>query len=261
MKSIKKRLAIVLLTAGVLSGCKQEIKITTVKSSDETLNPKITTTDTVTSSHPHPVKKTLQIEKISAKEFHTARQHAKVNKPLEKITDFKTVQQQLSGVVDFKETGDYVGINAIHFRNGISNQNEVDVSECSFVAYFPAEDVLLLECGHTTDVSFNLTTGQGTYDTGNLELIITSPGEKYRLNKVFEGQECYYYFIQEKKNGTFQKVFELDKIFKKQYNQWLCTTEKEFWTDDTTLYFGEIIQYKEDDNEYEYYKVKITDSP
>lgn len=260
MDIVKKLSVIIVLTTGIIS-CKQEIKINTVKLSDETLHPKITVTDTVASSHPHPVKKTLQIEKISAKEFHTARQHAKVNKPLEKITDFKTVQQQLSGVVDFKETGDYLGINAIHFRNGISNQNEVDVSECSFVAYFPAEDVLLLECGHTTDVSFNLTTGQSTYAIGNLELIITSPGEKYRLNKVFEGQECYYYFIQEKKNGTFQKVFELDKIFKKQYNQWLCTTEKEFWTDDTTLYFGEIIQYKEDGNEYEYYKIKITDSP
>ncbi|GGG88942.1 hypothetical protein GCM10007415_23790 [Parapedobacter pyrenivorans] len=86
----------------------------------------------------------------------------------------------------------------------------------------------------------------------------TSLAGKYRLNKVFEGQECFYHFIQEKKNGKFQKVAGLNEIFEKKTNKWLCVIEGEFWTDDHTLYFGLVTQYNEAGNEYDYYRLKIS---
>ena len=200
----------------------------------------------------------LAIEKISSAKFLSAKQRAKVNIPLEKITDLKIVQEKLAGIVEFEDQGNYLGIKKINFRNGYSVQNEVDLSECAFVSYFPSEDVLLLECGHTMDVSFDLSTGQTTYEVGNLNFVTISPSGKYRLNKIFEGQECYSHFIQVSNNGKFKKIAELNDFFEKKTGKWLCVIEQEFWSDDSTLYFGLLTAYKEEGNEYEFYRVNMT---
>ncbi|MFA4870764.1 MAG: hypothetical protein WC623_21385 [Pedobacter sp.] len=253
IKFLKKIPAIVLISIFIIS-CEQKVKPNTDHPSKETITVKTVEETTVLTSKPAQI----QIEKINAEAFQSAIQQEKTNKKTEKITDFKLVVKQLAGVVDFKELDGYLLVNKINFRNGTSSGNKDQLEECTFVAYFPSEDILLLEGGHTTDVSFDLKTGQKTYDAGNPDLVITSPSGKYRLNRVFEGQECFYHFIQEKKNGWFQKVFELDKTFKKNFNKWLCIIEKGFWTDDNTFYFREVIQFKETGNVYEYYKVKIT---
>ncbi|MEQ7802067.1 hypothetical protein ABDJ41_19885 [Pedobacter sp. ASV1-7] len=255
IKFLKKIPAVVLLPVVIIS-CEQKIK------TKNPIDPKpIKEPVTILATPPVksiPLPATLTIEKITAAQFNTASQQEKVSKPLEKITDFNTVQKLLTGVVDFKEMDSRLRVSKINFRNGSTSGNNDQLEDCTFVAYFPSEDILLLEGGHTIDVSFDLKTGQKTYDAGNPDLVSTSPGGKYRLNKVFEGQECFYHFIQEKKNGKFQKVFELDQIFKKKYNKWLCVIEKGFWTADDIFYFREVIQYKETGNTYEYYKVKIT---
>lgn len=256
IKFLKKIPAIVLLSIVFIS-CDQKVKNNTNLPSKETITVKTVEETTVLTHKPTQI----QIEKINAAAFQSAIQQEKRSKKPEKITDFKLVEKQLAGVVDFKELDGYLLVNKINFRNGTSSGNKDQLEECTFVAYFPSEDILLLEGGHTTDVSFDLKTGQKTYDAGNPDLVITSPSGKYRLNRVFEGQECFYHFIQEKKNGRFQKVFEFDKTFKKDFNKWLCIIEKGFWTDDNTFYFREVIQYKETGNVYEYYKVKITQEP
>lgn len=256
IKFLKKIPAIILLPVVIIS-CEQKVKTKKAIDPKPVNEPVTIQAAPPVKTIPHPAR--LTIEKINAAQFNTATQQEKVSKPLEKITDFKTVQKRLTGVVDFKEVEGYLTVNKINFRNGTSTGNDDQLEECTFVAYFPTEDILLLEGGHTTDVSFNLKTGQKTYDAGNPDLVSTSPSGKYRLNKIFEGQECFYHFIQEKKNGKFQKVFELDKIFKKKFNKWLCVIEKGFWTQDDAFYFREVIQYKETGNTYEYYKVKIID--
>ncbi len=208
---------------------------------------------------PEPQDIMVRIEKISAEEFATAHQYAKANKPILKITDFELVQKKLAGVLEFKDNGDYLGIKKINFRNGTSSGDKEEFEEYSFMAYFPTEDILLCEGGHTTDVSFDLGTGQETYEVGNPDLSTTSPNGRYRLNKVYEGQECFYHFIQKKDKQKFRKVVELGELFEKKTKKWLCVTEREFWTDDFTLYFGLVTQYKEDGNEHEFYKVTLFD--
>lgn len=200
----------------------------------------------------------LEIEKLTAAQFDSARRYAHPDKPVLKITDFQTVRQQLSGVVDFVEGDGYLGIKNINFRNGTTSGEKEEFEEYGFVAYFPEEDILLCEGGHTTDVSFDLKTGQETYEVGNPDLITTSRGGTYRLNKVFEGQECFYHFIQKKEGNTYRKVFELGELFEKKMDRWLCVTGKEFWTDETTLYFGLVIEYNDQGNRYDYYRVKIS---
>lgn len=201
----------------------------------------------------------VEIEKVTLGQLDSAKKYAKTNQPIAKITDFDIVQHKLSGIVDFKVDDGYLGIKRIHFRNGTDSGDKEDFEEYSFVAYFPDEDILLCEGGHTTDISFDLTTGQETYEVGNPDLVTVSPNGKYRLNKVFEGQECFFHFIQKKEHNRFRKVLDLSELFEKKTNRWLCVTEKEFWTDDFTLYLGLVTQYKEDGNEYDYYKFKIID--
>lgn len=201
----------------------------------------------------------VEIEQISAVQFIEASKKANVSDPIVKITDFGMAQKQLADVVEFEDYGEYLGIKKINFRNGTSSGDKEEFEECSFIAYFPKEDILLCEGGHTIDVSFDLGTGQGTYEVGNPDLTTVSPNGKYRLNKVFEGQECFYHFIQKKEQTKFSKVIELGEVFENKTSKWLCVTEREFWTDDFTLYFGLVIQYKDDGNICEYYKVKIID--
>ncbi|MDA3613403.1 hypothetical protein [Polluticaenibacter yanchengensis] len=255
-KNIFKKIPVIIALSVIFAACAQEGKPIEENPSPEVLTTIPTEAKPALPEDPQPA--TITIEKIDATQYNAAKQQAKPNKPVEKITDFKTVQKQLAGVVDFIEMEGYLGIKKINFRNGTTTGEKDQLDECSFVAYFPAEDILLLECGHTTDRSFDLTTRKETYDTGNPDLVTTSPTGKYRLNKIFEGQECYEHFLQENKQNKFQKIFELNKPFEKQFNKWLCVVEKEFWTDDYTLYFGLVTQYKEEGNEYEYYKVNIT---
>lgn len=257
IKFLKKIPAIVLLSV-IITSCSQDTKTNTNNPFKEISTTKTADKDPELTSAHKPAQ--IEIHKINAEAFQSAQQKEKTSKPMEKITDFKAVQKQLAGIVEFKEMDGYLNINKINFRNGTSTVNSDQLDECTFEAYFPTEDILLLEGGHTTDISYNLATGQKTYDAGNPDLVITSPTGKYRLNKVFEGQECFYHFIQEKKNGKFQKVFELDKIFKKKFNKWLCIIEKGFWTDDETFYFREVIQYKATGNVYDYYRMQITQS-
>lgn len=201
----------------------------------------------------------VEIEKITAAQLDSAMAYAKPKQPIVKITDFEVVQKKLSGIVDFRVEDGYLGIKRINFRNGTNSGDKEEFEEYAFVAYFPDEDILLCEGGHTTDISFDLGTGQETYEVGNPDLATISPNGKYRLNKVFEGQECFFHFIQKKEQNKFRKVLDLSEAFEKKTNKWLCVTGKEFWTDDVTLYLGLVTQYKEDGNEYDYYKIKIID--
>lgn len=254
--SFKNKSVLALLFIGLIC-CEQNLINNQDKQSTEIIEP--SQKEDVTVVKPDPPTTNIEIEKINKDQFSSAKQQEKLSKPVEKITDYKTIQKQLAGIVDFYEADGYLGINKINFRNGASVEDEEQLRECSFVAYFPDEDILLLEGGHTTDVSFDLGTGQSTYDVGNPGIATVSPHAKYRLNKVFEGQQCFEHFIQKKQRNKFQKIAGLNEIFEKKTGKWLCMIEKEFWIDDHTLYFGMVAEYKDDGNEYEYYKVKITD--
>jgi len=130
----------------------------------------------------------------------------------------------------------------MHFRNGKTYLYEHP--EAFFIAYYPQEDILLLEGEHTTDVSFNLTTGEETENVGNPEYIIFSPSKQYRLNGHFNGQECSSWFIQKKIDGCYQKIIQIDSQreyekseFEKRARIWFCDIVDVFWQDDTTLNF------------------------
>ena len=199
----------------------------------------------------------LTIELLDSVQYYTEK--AKANyKPdkIEKITDFATAKKMLNGVVEFRENEYYNGFRRILFRNGDIYVDRYE--EEGFVAYYPTEDVILFEGGHTTDVSYNLKNGQRTEETGNPDYIVTSPNKKFRLNGFFDGQECVYYSIQKNISGTFQNVISLNNAFIRNDRINLCQLKEAFWTDDITLFVAEQLY---DNGEAavtpKYYKVSI----
>ena len=180
----------------------------------------------------------LTIEIIDSAQFYKQKNETKHPiKTIEKITDFTTAKKMLNGVVEFRENDE--SLRRILFRNGGGFNTKYP--EESFVAYYPSEDIIVLEGGHTSDVSFDLRNGMETEETGNPDYIVTSPNNHYRLNGYFGGQECITYFIQKQINGQFQKVIDLDEVCQTADRHNLCVIEESFWKDDATFFFKDHI--------------------
>lgn len=207
------------------------------------------------------IKYAVKIHRIDATTFYRikATSHNQQNK-LEKITDFTIAKEMLQNIVTFKENdedGESHAIQKISFKNGKELVLNNDYDYTYFVAYFPTEQILLAEGGHTTDISFNLVTGETTENTGNPSYILSSPTQMYRVNGHFNGQECSSYFIQKKIHNQYKKIIQLDQEFERQTTSWLCIMGDVFWENDATLYFCLVDSYGEIRNELAYYKVTI----
>ncbi|MDO4250546.1 MAG: hypothetical protein Q4C68_03455 [Moraxella sp.] len=203
----------------------------------------------------------LTISQISAKEFNTALESYDTWSATIAIDDLPTAKQTLKDVVWFDKDG---LVKKIHFRNG--GVYRPTFTDAWFVAYFPDEDILLLEGGHTSDVSFHLGTGKQTKNTGNPYQIAFSPNQKYRINAYDGGQDCSYYFIEEKQAHGWQKIIEINDVFdsfiKSTPDNFVtpCQFNAKFWTTDNTLYLGSIdIDIPNFKNHY--YKVTLKQPP
>lgn len=98
--------------------------------------------------------------------------------------------------------------------------------------YYPEYDILVLEGGHTSDMSFSLRTGATTETVGNPEYIIASPQNTYRLNGIFGGQECISYFFQKKVDGKFTYLTRID------FNNELCIFKMFYWITETKFIYS-----------------------
>ncbi len=199
----------------------------------------------------------LTIEIIDSLLFYKDKSNTKHTvKPVEKITDIATAKKMLDGIVEFRENENNANLRRILFQNGDIYNNQ-DFFE--FVAYFPSEDIILFEGGHTSDVSFNLKNGEETDESGNPYYIATGPNDKYRLNGSFGGQQCISYFIQKNINGQFIKVIDLEQVFADVGKLKLCTIHESFWKDETTLYLKDYF-FGEAAGTAIYYRVSIINS-
>ncbi|MFJ1377291.1 hypothetical protein ACILE8_02840 [Capnocytophaga canimorsus] len=198
----------------------------------------------------------LEIHQISEKEFHTAQSKATKSDSIPKITNFAQAEKHLKDIVTFRKDRDWTHFpQEIRFRNGLKLDTIYDLlNEIGFAAYFPTEDILLFEGGHSSDVSFNLSNGKETEEVGNPDYVIASPNNKVRLNGFYGGQECVFYFIQQYKNGQWQKTINLDHIFEKITTKMLCNMSA-FWADDTTLYLAHPNYDEQGTMEFIHYKI------
>lgn len=201
----------------------------------------------------------IRVEKIDSVDYYSVKRKIKIKPESKvKITDFKEAKKLLKGIVEFvenKDSDEYHMIKKINLRNGTVSKSG-NLLDCSFVAYFPEEDILLCEGGHSSEVSFNLSNGKEAEDIGNPDFIKTSPQKEWRLNGFFGGQECASYFIQKKINNEFVKVIQLDEAFEKLTKIWLCTVGESFWSDEKNLYLTET-DFVEKGISTQYFKIDI----
>ncbi|MCT4583093.1 MAG: hypothetical protein N4A35_16905 [Flavobacteriales bacterium] len=169
-----------------------------------------------------------------------------------KITDFYEAKKRLKNIAEFDDTAMEPPV-VLKLRDRRNRTIKID-DYYAFVAYYPEEDILLCEGGHSIDVSFNLKNGERTVQTGNPEVIKSSPTKKYRLNGHFGGQQCYTYFIQERFDKSFKKVVLLGEAFEKTTNRSLCVIGDAFWINDHVLYLAEDSNFGVD---IKYFKIEM----
>ncbi len=170
-----------------------------------------------------------------------------------KFTNFENVKTTLSRSVQwgygefFEDEG---AIEKIILPSGQVLKLDKDAIDFGFVAYYPSEEIMVFEGGHSSDFSISLRTGESLETVGNPEYIIHSPSGKYRLNGWFPGQECSSYFIQEKTGDyyTYLTGFEYgDDSFARN----LCYFKKFAWVDDGTfIYSYPFYEEGKDDERY-----------
>jgi hypothetical protein len=251
---IKKPFAFILLTMFLLQSC--ENKITEKQEAIIMENNSVS----VETNEGNPIlfedeKYGIKVEKIDSLEYFS--QKANINykrDEIKKVTDFGTAKNMLQNIVFFN---DNQAVLKIRFRNGNENVYTNDYDYLYFAAYYPSEDILLTEGGHTVDISFNLKNGSETESTGNPDYIETSPNSLFRLNGYYGGQECSSYFIQEWENNEFTKIIQLDKEFEKQTKIWLCIMGDKFWKNDSELYFILADSYGENRRNLDFFKIEI----
>ncbi|MCF6297463.1 MAG: hypothetical protein L3J08_05705 [Flavobacteriaceae bacterium] len=126
-------------------------------------------------------------------------------------------------------------VKSITTNNGqklILNQSSNDYGfSQGWSGYYPEEDILVLEGGHSSDVCFSIKTGETHLTIGNPKYIIPSPKGTYRLNGSFGGQECISYFFQKNED---EKLIYLTE-FGWDYD--FCTFKEFYWINETKFIY------------------------
>lgn len=127
----------------------------------------------------------------------------------------------------------------VRFTNGdsLTFRDAPEFMEIGFYRYYPSEDILVFEGGHSSDYTIDLRRGlRGPEVVGNPSYINESPGKQFRLNGWFPGQECSSYFIQQRDGNGYHKYADIPLHLQKDGFD-LCTLIDIFWSSDDTIYF------------------------
>lgn len=171
----------------------------------------------------------------------------------QKITDLNTVKKLLKDKVEWRTL---VGYGTVPVSIKISNGQKLNLNlqnfDMGFVAYYPEEEILLFEGGHTSDYSISVRTGETTLTVGNPEYLIVSPNHKIRLNGYFPGQECSDYFFQEYTNGKWD--YKGAYGWGHTYGSDICYFKEFHWISDDEFIYQEIDYLDSEKPKDVYYK-------
>ncbi|MBJ2175856.1 SH3 domain-containing protein [Aureibaculum sp. A20] len=152
-------------------------------------------------------KATIEIETISENEFKAYHAKSIQNKSDRyEVTDNAKIKSLLLNKATWTPLDDlneYLILDALKLDNGQYLKINQESNDYSVIAYYPSEEILLFEGGHTSDYSISIKTGETLTTVGNPEYIIKSAYDDLQLNGHFPGQECSNYFFQEIKDGSF----------------------------------------------------------
>lgn len=167
------------------------------------------------------------------------------------IENLDDVKQRLKGRVIFGASSYLNGLSSVdtavegmslylvRFANGdsLTFRDKPEFTEIGFVRYYPTEEILVFEGGHSSDYAVDLRNGLvGPELVGNPSYIADSPSKRFRLSGWFPGQECSSYFIQRKIKNGYQKYEDIP-LHLTEENFELCTIVDSRWSSDSTLFF------------------------
>jgi len=194
---------------------------------------------------------------ITESEYNKQKKEFYPKDSLTKIADVDKVKDMLKDIVVWKETPEEgifpVKINTRDGRTIYQINAENDYFDSYlFTAYFPTEDVILFEGGHSSEWAYNLTTGEEIEITGNPEMSFTSHNKQFKVMGLYNGQMSEYY-IQKKTKDSYINLFGLeDSRLEGSYLEYII---EGFWDNKTTFYF--ICPENGDDERKVYYKMTI----
>lgn len=257
-----KLLTAVLLSVLFISGCQDQTKAT--KTSQDEI-PKRVGLDSLVFQND-----TLAIYQVDSISFFEAKAtHVPDQDTLVYFEDMDMVKQLLRNKVTFggvNEASNKIDtlipglwVAKILFQNGDSllAENEDELLWMNFVRYYPSEQILLMEGGHSSDYSFDLKNGnRGADKVGNPDYIVYSPSKQFRLNGWFPGQECSDYFLQIKKGTDYVYYSAIPMDLSKQSFD-LCTIKDIFWQTDEQLYFRNTFFTDQPDSRLGFFRMQI----
>jgi hypothetical protein len=173
-----------------------------------------------------------------------------------KITSIEETEKLLASRIKWKDI-EYLGytIDAITLENEQVLRINQKSNDYGFVAYFPQEEVILYEGGHTSDYSISIKTGESLETVGNPEYIVESPNKKIRLNGWFPGQECKSYFFQEKIGDDYTYLVNFG-WGSDEYGENVCYFNKFCWISDNEFIYS-YTEYSDRVEKEKYYKGTI----
>ena len=197
----------------------------------------------------------IDFKKIEKAKYEALKQTASktIYKP-KKIANLDSIKiilkDRVEWVTDFEEGMEREdALKSILIDNGqklIINQVSNDYGFSDFSAYYPEHEILVLEGGHGSNMSFSIKTGETDATIGNPEYIIPSPNNLYRLNGAHGGQECISYFFQKKSQSKFTYLTSFHWDFDN------CIFKEFYWITDNTFIY---IKY-ESEQEYFFGELK-----
>lgn len=215
----------------------------------------------------------IRIYKVDSVNFFKERQQADYRRDtIASISDINVARRLLQGRVKFGRymPGKPMEIDTIvegdlivrvRFNDGRlleagKTEDGIDLFENMFVKYYPSEEVLLLEGGHSTDQALDLRLGKWKIEEiGNLDYVYFSKHKKYRLNGMFDGQECSSYFLQKRENGNYLTYAQIPLDWNNNFE--LCTLKEIFWKGDQQLYFRNFFYGAPHDKRAGFYRLDI----
>ncbi|WP_158974273.1 SH3 domain-containing protein [Cellulophaga sp. L1A9] len=157
---------------------------------------------------------------------------------IQRITSAQEAEKLLASKVRWKNVP-YLGrsIDEIILENGQVLRINQKNNDYGFVAYYPTEEIILFEGGHTSDYSISLKTGESLETVGNPEYIVASPNKKLRLNGWFPGQECSSYFFQEHVGNDYTYLIDFG-WGTETFGQQVCNFNKFYWVNEDTFMYS-----------------------
>ena len=198
----------------------------------------------------------IETTELDSLKFNELFKHYKTPNNIKKITSEEKTEKLLVSKVKWKDV-EYLGyaIDEIRLDNGQVLRINQKSNDYGFVAYYPSEEIILFEGGHTSDYSISIKTGESLKTVGNPEYIVESPNKKLRLNGWFPGQECSSYFFQEKTEKGYKYLVEFG-WGSKNYGENVCNFDKFCWINDNEFIYS-YMDYSVNNSVKKYFKGEI----